>query len=304
MPLPIQRDEETGMLQMSIWEHLEELRALILRALYGFAAVFLGCMLFCNPLFDIVLAPGRQALKATGIHGADFIALDPFEKFSIIWVWTPLVAAIFLGAPWILYQLWAFLAPGLYQREKKWAVPFVLSTAGLFVTGGLFGYFVAFPYAMTFLLGIGGPGGVVPLISIDLYFERFVDMMLGIGVAFELPVLIFFLTLIRVASPSFLLKHSDYAILAITILAAVVTPSPDFLNMMLFAVPMWLLFFVGVFASYLLVLKREDRRFPWKALMIWLAAVALVLAGGAGILVLEFHAHFVRHWPFLVGPAF
>jgi sec-independent protein translocase protein TatC len=296
----LQRDEEDGLLQMSFLEHLEELRARILRALWGFGAAFLGCMIFCNPLFDIVLAPGRQALKNTGIPGADFIALDPLEKFSIIWVWTPLVAAIFLAAPWILYQVWAFISPGLYSRERKWAAPFLLSTAGLFLAGGSFGYFVAFPYAMTFLLGIGGPGGVVPMISIDLYFERFVDMMLGIGVAFELPVLIFFLTLLRLASPSFLLQHSRYAILAITILAAVITPSPDFLNMMLFAVPMCLLFFLGVFASYLLVLKRERRAFPWKALGLWVAAVMLVLCSAAAALTIEFHAHFIRHWPFLV----
>jgi sec-independent protein translocase protein TatC len=298
--MPQLQREEDGLLQMSILEHLTELRTRILRALWGFGAAYIGCMMCCNPLFDIVLAPGREALQNTGIKGADFIALDPLEKFSIIWVWTPLVAAIFLAAPWILYQVWAFIAPGLYGREKKWAAPFVLSTAGLFLAGGLFGYFVAFPYAMTFLLGIGGPGGVVPMISIDLYFERFVDMMLGIGVAFELPVLIFFLTLLRLASPSFLLTHSRYAILAITILAAVITPSPDFLNMMLFAIPMCLLFFLGVFASYLLVLRREHRTFPWKALLLWLAAVATVLGGAAAILVIEFHAHVVWHWPFVV----
>lgn len=298
--MPQLQREEDGLLQMSILEHLTELRTRILRAVWGFGAVFVGCMIFCNPLFDIVLAPGRQALKNTAIPGADFIALDPLEKFSIIWVWTPLVAAIFLAAPWILYQAWAFLAPGLYAREKKWAAPFLLSTAGLFLTGGLFGYYIAFPYAMTFLLGIGGPGGVVPMISIELYFERFVDMLLGIGVAFELPVLIFFLTLLRLASPSFLLAHSRYAILAITILAAVITPSPDFLNMTLFAVPMCLLFFLGVFASYLLVLKRENRRFPWKALALWLIALAVVVGGAVALLVIEFHAHFIRHWPFLV----
>jgi len=293
-------DEDSALTRMSLWEHLEELRARILRALYGFGAAYLACVIFCDPLFDIVLAPGRHALKNTGIPGADFIALDPLEKFSIIWVWTPLVAAIFVSAPWILYQLWAFIAPGLYPREKKWAIPFLVSTAGLFLAGGLFGYYVAFPYAMTFLLGIGGPGGVIPLISIDLYFERFVDMMLGIGVAFELPVLIFFLTLLRLASPSFLLQHSRYAIIAILILAAAVTPSTDFFNMMLFAVPMCLLFFVGVFASYLLVLRRENRRFPWKALLIWLSAVGLVLVSAAAVLVVEFHAHLVSHWPYLV----
>jgi sec-independent protein translocase protein TatC len=95
-------------------------------------------------------------------------------------------------------------------------------------------------------------------------------------VIFELPVLIFFLALIRVASPSFLLRHSDYAIMAIVILAAAITPSPDAFNLTLFAVPMILLYFLGVFASYLLVLRREGRKFPWKIFLIWLAAVLAV----------------------------
>ncbi len=208
----------------------------------------------------------------------EFIAIDVMEMFSIIWLWTPLVAALFLATPWVIYQAWAFVAPGLYPRERKWAVPFIVCTAGLFIAGGLFAYFVVFRYALIFLLGIGGPVNVTPLISIDLYFERFVNVMLGVAVIFELPVLIFFLTLIRVASPSFLMRHSDYAILAIVILAALVTPSPDAFNLTLFAVPMILLYFLGVFASYLLVLRRESRKFPWKIFFWWLAAV-LVVAG-------------------------
>jgi hypothetical protein len=102
-----------------------------------------------------------------------------------------------------------------------------LGSAGLFLLGGAFGYFVAFRYGMTFLLGIGKNAHVLPLISIEDYFDRFVDMMLGIGVAFELPILLFFLTLIRVVSPGFLLGHSEYVIMAIVILAAIITPTPD-----------------------------------------------------------------------------
>jgi len=205
------------------------------------------------------------------------------EQFSIIWMWTPLVAAIFLAMPWVIYQAWAFIAPALYPRERKWAVPFIVCTAGLFITGGLFGYFVVFRYALIFLLGIGGPVNVTPLISIELYFERFVNVMLGVAVIFELPVLIFFLTLIRVASPSFLMRHSRYAILAIVILAAVITPSPDAFNLTLFAVPMILLYFLGVFVSYLLVLRREDRKFPWKMFLIWLVTVLAVVGIGMGV---------------------
>ncbi len=266
------------MLRMSLVEHLEELRARVIKALYGFGAIFLICLYESDKLFDIVMAPGWDAMRRTGIPGANFIAVGLMEQFQIIWVWTPLVASLFLSSPWILWQVWAFLSPGLYKREKKWAIPFVLGTAGLFLLGGAYGYFIAFRYGMTFLLGIGKNAHVLPLISIEDYFDRFVDLMLGIGVAFELPVLLFFLTLIRVASPRFLLNHSRHVILAVVILAAIVTPSPDVFNLMLFAAPMCVLFFLGILLSYLLVLKREKRRFPWIAFLKWMAIAALLFA--------------------------
>jgi sec-independent protein translocase protein TatC len=202
------RPDDDGMLRMSFLEHFEELRTRIIQALIGFGAIFSICLIFSPQLFDIVLAPGLRALHTTGIPGAEFIAIDVVEQFSIVWVWTPLVASIFFSAPWILWQLWAFISPGLYEREKKWAVPFIGSTAGLFMLGGLFGYFVALPSGLAFLFGASGATHVVPKITIENYFDRFVDAMLGIGVVFEIPVLVFFLTLIRVVSPAFLLKHS------------------------------------------------------------------------------------------------
>ena len=184
------------------------------------------------------------------------------EGFSIIWVKLPLLCSVFLASPWILYQAVAFIAPGLYQKERRWAIPGILSTAGLFIGGGLFAYFLAFRFGLEFLLGIGMMNGVQPVVTITEYFDLFVDVTLGVGLVFEMPVLIFFLTLIRLASPRFLLRHSRYAILAIVIIAAIVTPTPDVFNLMLFAVPMTLLYFVGVFAGYLLVLRREGRALP------------------------------------------
>jgi sec-independent protein translocase protein TatC len=288
-----------GMLSMSFLEHLTELRSRILRALAGFGVAYLACMVFATPLWKVVLAPGEAACKEVG-GNCSFIAIGVMEKFSIIYVWTPLVASIFVAFPWVIYQAWAFVAPGLYPRERKWAVPFIVSTGGLFLCGGLFGYFVAFRYALVFLLGIGTDANVTSLISIEDYFTNFVNVMLGIAVVFELPVLIFFLTLIRVASPSFLLRHSRYAILAIVIIAAVVTPSPDAFDLALFAVPMVLLYFLGVFASFLLVMKRENRKFPWKIFFVWFAAVLSVVGIALLIAVVEYHYHLAWHRPFLV----
>jgi sec-independent protein translocase protein TatC len=221
------------------------------------------------------------------------------EQFNVIYIKLPLLVSVFVGSPWVLYQVWAFISPGLYKREKKWAVPFVVSTAGLFIAGGSFAYFVAFRYGLEFLLGIGRDANITPVVSINEYFDLFVNVTLGVGLVFEMPVIIFFLTLLRLASPRFLLRHSRYAILAITIIAAIVTPTPDIFNMMLFAVPMVALFFVGVFVSYLLVLKREGKSFPWKLIALVSLGLLLALGGSLALLVYRYHYHFVQKWPYL-----
>jgi sec-independent protein translocase protein TatC len=290
-------NDEEGMLRMSFLEHLEELRSRLIKMLVGFGVIFLVCMAAAQPLWKIVQAPAEDALK--GIGSGKLVAIGVLEQFSIIYVWTPVVAAIFLGSPWIIYQIWAFIAPGLYKRERRWAVPFVLITAALFISGGLFAYFIAFRYALRFLLSIGNYAGVESMISIEAYFDTFVDVMLGISLVFEMPVVIFFLTLLRLASPRWLLKHSRYAILAITILAAVITPTPDAFTMTLLAVPMCLLYFVGVFAGYLLVMKREGIPFPWKKVLLWMAVILIALAVFGYFEIRHYHLHFIGHRPFL-----
>jgi sec-independent protein translocase protein TatC len=220
------------------------------------------------------------------------------EAFSIIWVKVPLVFALFLASPWVFYQIWAFIAPGLYQKEKRLALPFVLSTAGLFIMGGCFAYFVAFRFGLAFLLSIGLSNGVVPIVTITHYFDLFVNVILGVALVFELPIAIFFLTVLHLASPRFLLQHSRYAILAIVIVAAIITPTPDFFNLMLFAVPMVLLYFVGVFASYLLVLKREGKRFPWVKVVLLTLLALLAIAAIIYYVLLKLHYHPINHWPF------
>jgi sec-independent protein translocase protein TatC len=212
----------------------------------------------------------------------------------------PMLTSIFLASPWILYQVWAFIAPGLYKRERKWAAPFVICSAGLFILGGLFAYFVAFRYGLEFLLGIGRDINIMPVVSVTEYFDLFVNVTLGIGLVFELPVLIFFLTLLRIVTPSFLIKNARYAILAIVIIAAVVTPTPDVFNLMMFAVPMVALFFVGVFAGYLITLKRENRRFPWGVTLAILAGVLATGAGSVWLAVARFGFRLVNHWPYLI----
>jgi sec-independent protein translocase protein TatC len=142
--------------------------------------------------------------------------------------------------------------------------------------------------------------GVRPMITITDYFDLFVNVILGIAVVFELPVLIFFLTLLRIASPRFLVNNARYAVLGIVVLAAVITPTPDVVNLMLFSVPMVLLYFVGVFASYLLVLSRENKRFPWRTFFIAVGIPILLAAAGVYLAVTRFGYKFVTSWPFLI----
>jgi sec-independent protein translocase protein TatC len=288
------------MLRMSFMGHLEELRSRIIRALGGLVLAFFLSMFFSKNLWMVVQAPAVDALKNLGVHPPSLVYITPMEGFNIIWIKMPLLVSLFLASPWVLYQVWAFISPGLYKKEKRWAVPFILCTAGLFITGGVFAYEVAFRFGLQFLLGIGRDVGVQPMVTINEYFDLFVNVTLGVALVFEMPIIIFFLTLLRLASPRFLLRHSRYAVLAITVLAAVVTPTPDVFNMMIFAVPMVMLFFVGVFASYLLVLRREKKRFPWKATLLVLLGMLLITAGVIALLIFRYHYHFAPKWPYFV----
>jgi sec-independent protein translocase protein TatC len=123
------------MLRMSFLGHLEELRSRIIRALMGVAVAFVASLTYTNALWDFVCQPAVAALKTLGYKEQNLVQIEPMEAFNVIWFKLPVLCAIFLSSPWILYQVWAFISPGLYRRERKWAAPFVLGTAGLFIIG-------------------------------------------------------------------------------------------------------------------------------------------------------------------------
>jgi sec-independent protein translocase protein TatC len=225
-PPDLPGDGEEGMLRMSFLDHLQELRSRILKMVLGLVVAGAISLTFVNQLWRLIAAPAVEALTRLGIKPPTLKAITPMEQFNVIWVKLPFLCALFIAAPWVLYQIWAFISPGLYKRERRYAVPFVLSTAGLFILGGAFAYLVAFRFALTFLLGIGIGNYVEPTVSIGEYFDLFVNVTLGVALTFEMPILIFVLTLLRVVRPAFLVKHSRYAILGIFIVAAIVTPPP------------------------------------------------------------------------------
>jgi sec-independent protein translocase protein TatC len=295
-----EEDEDEGMARMSFLEHLEELRKRLLLAVGGVGVAFFLCLFFSDELWSIVVSPATAALIHLKVNPPTLAQISPMDSFRIMWMELPILAAVFLSSPWIMYQVWSFIAPGLYKRERRWAAPFVLASAGLFIIGGFFAYFVAFRYGLEFLMGLAIGKGVTPYISMTEYYDLFVDVMLGVGIIFEIPVILFLLTLIRVASPSFLIRHSRYAILIIVILAAVITPTGDVFNLALFATPMIILFYVGIFASYILVLRREKKQFPWGTFFKWLG-IALVIVVAIGLLAAKYYGyHFVARWPIFV----
>jgi sec-independent protein translocase protein TatC len=293
-------DGEEGMARMSFLEHLEELRKRLLLAIGGVGVAFFLCLFFSDELWAIVFAPASAALTHLKVNPPTLKLINPMDSFQIMWMKLPILAAVFLSSPWILYQVWAFIAPGLYKRERRWAAPFVISSAGLFIAGGFFAYFVAFRYGLEFLLGLGIGKGVDPSVNITEYYDLFVDVMLGVGIIFEIPVLLFLLTLIKVASPAFLVRHSRYAILIIVILAAVITPTGDVFNLALFATPMIILFYIGIFASYILVLSRENKRFPWGTFFKWLGIVIVAAALITWLAARYYGYHFAVGWPIFV----
>src|ERR1019366_2628313 len=202
------------------------LRSRIIKMVFGVLVAGAISLTFCSQLWRVIAGPAVEALTNLGIKPPTLKAITPMEQFNVIWVKLPFLCALVIASPWVVYQVWAFISPGLYKRERRYAAPFILCSAGLFITGGAFAYFIAFRFALTFLLGIGIGNYVDPMVSISEYFDLFVNVTLGVAKVFEMQVIFFFLTLLRIVSPRFLVDHSSYAILGIFILAAIVTPTP------------------------------------------------------------------------------
>ena len=222
---------------MSLMEHLEELRRRIVHsALYLFAG-FIVAYVFHERLYGFVQAPlDALHIKLNFTHPMD--ALNLYLQVSLI-------GGAILASPFILYQVWLFIAPGLYQRERRFVVPFMGFTVGLFLLGASFGYFWVLPGALKILIVDFG-SKFNPIVTIEEYTGFFLSIILGLGISFELPILIFFLAMFGIVSPRFLWKNIRYAILAVFLVAAIITPSPDPWTMCIYAIPMLMLYMVGI----------------------------------------------------------
>jgi sec-independent protein translocase protein TatC len=219
---------------MPLLAHLEELRKRIIFSLVGVAVGFLSCWAFADRIFLLMQQPIIQALRHHGLAGG-LVYLNPTEPFNL-YLEVGLVAGLFAASPFVFYQFWLFIAPGLYRKEKRYILPFLISTVGLFVAGGLFGYRLVYPASLDFLIGYGQR--FQPMITIGEYTRLFLTIIIGLGLIFEMPILVFFLALMRLITARWMWRNLRYSILAIFVVAAIVTPTTDISNMCLFAAPM------------------------------------------------------------------
>jgi len=240
---------------MPLLAHLEELRKRIIFSVLGVLAGFLSCWSFADRIFGLMQQPIINALHHHGLGGG-LVYLNPTEPFNL-YLEVALVAGLFAASPFVFYQLWLFIAPGLYRTEKRYVLPFLLGTGGLFIAGGLFSYKMVYPASLDFLIGYGQR--FRPMITIGEYTKLFVTITLGLGLIFEMPVLVFFLALMRVITARWMWRNLRYAILVIFIIAAIVTPTADILNMCLFATPMVALYAISIGVAWLVNSRRQPR---------------------------------------------
>jgi len=240
---------------MTFFEHLSELRKRIVNSLIS---IGIGAAIgwFVAPHFvNWIVKPMTDAL--TKAHLEPKLVYSHPAGFLNLLITLSIYLGIVIASPWILYQIWLFVAPALYKHERSAITGFLFSTVFLFLAGIAFGYFISLPYVLRFLISFQGP--VVPLINVDEYFDLILMVLLGLGLVFELPVLIFFLSLFGIVTPKFLMKNFRYAILVIAILAAILTPTPDATTMLVFMAVLVALYFVGVAVSWAVVRRRERR---------------------------------------------
>jgi sec-independent protein translocase protein TatC len=230
--------------------HLEELRSRLIKSAIAIGAGFVLCYLFAEELFNILISPLKDRLP----EGNGLIFTNLPEMF-FVYLKTAFIAGILLATPVIFYQMWKFIAPGLYQNEKRYIIPFVLSSTVLFVGGALFGYFVVFPFGFRFFLGYATEY-IKALPSVKEYFSFSSKLLLAFGVVFELPVVIFFLSRMGLVTVPFLKKNRKYALLVAFAFGAILTP-PDVVTQCMMAGPLVLLYEIGIIVAAIGSRKRE-----------------------------------------------
>jgi sec-independent protein translocase protein TatC len=239
--------------EMTFLEHLEDLRK---RLFLSFISIFIAVLpayAFSKDIYRFLARPLTQFLP----EGQPMAFLKLTEPF-MLYIKVSFITALFAVSPFIFYQVWKFVAPGLYQKEKKYVFPFVTFTSIFFMGGAAFSYYVAYPFACKFFLDLGADFKAV--ITVDEFFGLTIKMLLGVGLVFEMPTLIFFLSRMGIVTSKWMVKNFKYAVLAIFVISAVITPSPDMVNQLILAVPMLVLYGLSILVALLFGRERKDRK--------------------------------------------
>ena len=236
--------EEPGEGRMTFLEHLDELRKRITHAVAALFVGFLIAFAFIKQIFAFV-----YARLTSQIPGGHFIYTEPGEAF-FLWMKVALLMGVLIASPYIMWQVWLFIAPGLYAKEKRLAIPFVISSSGLFIGGAAFSHYVLFPAAWAFF-GSFSNEYMQFTPRVEPVWDLYVKLLLGMGLVFQMPVIMFVLARLGIVSAGFLARNIKYAILIIFIVAAVITPDGSPVNQVLVASPMIGLYFVGIVVAWL-----------------------------------------------------
>ena len=249
-------DDDFSGKQMSFLEHLEELRQRLVRSAISVFAGFLICFYFSDYIYAFLARPITETLASLNLP-PKLVMTNPVDAFNL-YIKLSIVGGIFLAAPYILFQLWLFISPGLYRHEKRYIWPFVGMTSGLFFAGGFFAYRFAFPAALKFLLEFGHQ--FTPMITIHEYWDLALTIIVGVGVVFELPVVILLLSIFGIVTPRFLIKNIRYAVVITAVIAAALAPTPDWTTLFMFWMPLVGLYIISIGLSWLVYFRKDWKR--------------------------------------------
>jgi sec-independent protein translocase protein TatC len=236
--------------KMSFLDHLEELRKRLLISMIAVAVGFLACWAFAEPIFAILQAPLTDFLPA-----GDKLAYTRLTAPFFLYMKVAFFAGLFLASPVVLLQVWLFISPGLYRRERRLALPFIVLGTLFFIIGGYFGYRFLLPATCSFFVETGKQ--FKQMVTVDDYFSFASTIILACGLVFETPILIFFLARLGIVTPAFLMQKFKWAVVLSFIISAVVTPTPDMVTQAALAIPMILLYLIGVGVAFLFGKKHE-----------------------------------------------
>ncbi len=239
--------------EMTFLEHLEDLRKRLFYAILALIVGFVPGWIFARDIFKILARPVTQYLP----QGAK-LAYTGLTAPFMLYMKVGFLASLFIMSPFVFLQIWYFIAPGLYQKEKKYVVPFVFMTTVFFLLGAAFGYFIVFPWACRFFIQLGSD--FQPVIKADDYFGFALRVLLGIACVFELPTIIYFLARMGLVTARWMIRNFKYAVLAAFVLAAVITPTPDAVTQSIVAVPMLILYGLGILIALIVGRGRDKAR--------------------------------------------